>query len=100
MAVSAKLYDLIKRPVVTEKTTSLSQFNQVEFIVQKTASKVEIKKAVEEIFGVKVASINTINQKGKQKVFRGRPGVRSDFKKAIVTLKEGEQLDVLTGAKN
>jgi large subunit ribosomal protein L23 len=100
MAVTANLYDIIRRPVVTEKTTTLSASNQVEFIVQKTATKLEVRKAVEAIFGVKVTSVNTINQKGKQKVFRGKSGVRSDFKKAIVTLDKGQTLDVLTGAKN
>ncbi len=90
-------YDVILRPVITEKSTRLSEHNQVVFAVRKDASKPEIKAAVEAIFKVKVEAVNTLVLKGKSKRFRGRPGRRSDVKKAIVTLAEGHSIDVTTG---
>ncbi|HFD16969.1 MAG TPA: 50S ribosomal protein L23 [Rhodospirillales bacterium] len=90
-------YDVILRPVITEKSTRLSEHNQVVFAVRKDASKPEIKAAVEAIFKVKVEAVNTLVLKGKTKRFRGRPGRRSDVKKAIVTLAEGHSIDVTTG---
>ena len=92
-----QMYDLILGPVITEKSTQGSEHNQVTFRVRDDATKPEIKEAVEGLFGVKVKAVNTLNQKGKIKRFRGRPGQRSDVKKAIVTLEEGHSIDVTTG---
>jgi large subunit ribosomal protein L23 len=91
------IYEIIKQPVVTEKTTKISENNQFVFKVQNASSKVDIKKAVEKIFKVKVKSVNTIKIKGKTKVFKGTKGRRSDYKKAIITLKSGETLDYSGG---
>ena len=91
------MYDVIVAPVVTEKSTRVSEHNQVVFKVKKTATKPEIKAAVEGLFGVKVTAVNTLIQKGKTKRFKGRVGYRSDVKKAIVTLAEGQRIDVTTG---
>ena len=91
-------YATILSPIITEKTTKLTEVNQVAFRVPLTATKSEIKLAVEELFPkVKVTAVNTIVQKGKKKIFRGRRGERSDVKKAIVTLREGDAIDVTTG---
>ncbi len=90
-------YELITAPMVTEKSTLGSEHNQVTFKVPLTATKPEIKLAVEQLFKVKVKAVNTLRQKGKVKRFRGRIGKRSDFKKAIVSLAEGESIDVTTG---
>ncbi|MDZ4735614.1 MAG: 50S ribosomal protein L23 [Rhodospirillaceae bacterium] len=92
-----RMYDLVRSPVVTEKSTMASQFNQVVFRVPLDASKPEIKAAVEGIFSVKVLAVNTIRSKGKLKRFRGALGRRSDTKKAMVTLAEGQSIDVTTG---
>ncbi|CFX02314.1 50S ribosomal subunit protein L23 [Candidatus Filomicrobium marinum] len=92
-----KAYDIILSPVITEKATLLSEANQVVFNVAKTANKPDIKAAVETLFGVKVKAVNTFVRKGKKKVFRGRTGVLSDTKKAIVTLEDGQSIDVTTG---
>ncbi|MCB2009034.1 MAG: 50S ribosomal protein L23 [Geminicoccaceae bacterium] len=97
MSVQAQHYDVILSPVITEKSTRVSEFNQVVFRVRTDASKPEIKAAVEKIFGVTVEAVNTLVQKGKTKRFRGRLGRRSDVKKAIVTLAEGQSIDVTTG---
>lgn len=91
------MYDVILAPVVTEKSTRVSEHNQIVFKVSMDATKPEIKKAVEGLFGVKVTAVNTLVQKGKMKRFRGRVGFRSDVKKAIVTLAEGQSIDVTTG---
>ncbi len=90
-------YEIIKQPVVTEKTTKMSENNQFVFKVESTSSKENIKKAVEKLFKVKVKSINTIKIKGKTKIFKGTKGRRSDYKKAVVTLKSGETLDYSGG---
>ncbi|WP_182084598.1 MULTISPECIES: 50S ribosomal protein L23 [unclassified Aureimonas] len=90
-------YDVITSPVITEKSTLVSEFNQVIFNVAKTATKPQIKAAVESLFGVKVTAVNTLVRKGKVRRFRGRPGRQSDQKKAIVTLAEGQSIDVSTG---
>ncbi len=92
-----RMYDVILAPVVTEKSTRGSEFDQVTFKVMPEATKSEIKQAVEGLFNVKVKAVNTLNVKGKVKRFRGRPGRRSDVKKAIVTLAEGESIDITTG---
>ncbi|MDJ0610279.1 MAG: 50S ribosomal protein L23 [Kiloniellales bacterium] len=94
---SQRLYEVVRAPVVTEKSTLASEHNQVVFRVPLDASKPEIKTAVEDLFKVKVKAINTLRQKGKTKRFRGRPGKRSDVKKAYVTLEEGHSIDVTTG---
>ena len=90
-------YDIILSPVITEKATKLTETNQVIFRVTLDATKPAIAKAVEGLFKVKVKAVNTIVVKGKKKLFRGRPFERSDFKKAIVTLEEGHQIDITTG---
>jgi len=92
-----QMYDTIVRPVITEKATNGSEHNQVTFKVPLSASKPEIKEAVEALFSVKVTAVNTLVVKGKTKRFKGRPGKRSDWKKAIVTLAEGQRIDVTTG---
>lgn len=92
-----KAYDIVRRPVITEKSTVLSAENKVVFEVSIDASKPEIKKAVEELFKVKVESVNTIRTQGKTKRFRGRLGKRSDRKKAIITLQEGQTIDMAVG---
>ena len=91
------MYDIIRAPVVTEKSTMGSEHNQVTFRVARSASKPQIKAAVEGLFKVKVEKVNTINMRGKLKRFRGRLGRRADYKKAIVTLAEGQSIDVTTG---
>ncbi len=90
-------YDIIKSPAVTEKGTLVSEKNQVVFNVARDATKPEIKKAVEGLFGVKVKAVNTLVRKGKLRRFRGQPAILSDVKKAYVTLEEGQRLDVTTG---
>jgi large subunit ribosomal protein L23 len=92
-----KFYSIILSPSVTEKGTMVSASNQVVFNVANTATKPEIKAAIEGLFGVKVKSVNTLVRKGKNRVFKGRRAVLSDSKKAYVTLAEGERLDVSTG---
>ena len=92
-----RMYEVIRRPLVTEKSTLASEHNQVVFQVPLDANKLEIKKAVEGLFSVKVKAVNTVRQKGKVKRFRGTIGKRSDFKKAYVTLEEGHSIDVTTG---
>jgi large subunit ribosomal protein L23 len=93
----ARMYDLVKRPVVTEKSTMASENNQVVFEVPLDAAKPEIKVAVETLFKVKVSAVNTLRSKGKVKRFRGIMGTRPDTKKAYVTLAEGHSIDVTTG---
>ena len=90
-------YDVILSPVITEKSTRLSEANQVVFKVTRDATKPQIKKAVETLFKVKVKAVNTIKTKGKVKAWRGKRYEKSDVKKAIVTLAEGHQIDVTTG---
>lgn len=97
MSKDARHYDVVVSPVITEKATAASEFNKVIFLVRKTATKPEIKAAVEGLFDVKVDAINTVLRKGKTKVFRGRAGRQSDTKRAIVTLADGHTIDVTTG---
>ncbi len=94
---AAALYDFISAPLITEKATQASQYNQFTFRVPLAASKPQIKLAIETLFKVNVTAVNTLITKGKLKRFRGRPGRRSDVKKAIVTLAEGQSIDVTTG---
>ena len=91
------MYRIILSPIITEKATIISEHNQVTFKVALEATKPEIKVAVEGLFDVKVKAVNTIVQKGKVKRFRGHLGKRSDFKKAIVTLVDGDSIDITTG---
>ena len=93
----ASMLEIIRRPVVTEKSTLGSQHNQVTFRVPLEATKPEIKAAVEGVFKVKVKAVNTLRVEGKTKLWKGRPGKRNDFKKAVVTLVEGNTIDVTTG---
>lgn len=92
-----RAYEVVRRPVITEKATMVTEFNQVTFLVATDATKPEIKAAVEKLFKVKVTAVNTLLQKGKVKRFRGRLGQRAMTKKAIVTLAEGQTIDVTTG---
>lgn len=92
-----RMYDIMRAPVITEKSTRVSEFNQVVFRVPLTATKPEIRAAVEGLFGVKVVGINTLRQQGKTKMWRGRRGKRPDTKKAIVRLAEGQSIDITTG---
>lgn len=96
-AVANRHYDVVLAPHITEKATLLSENNAVVFKVANDASKPEIKAAVEALFGVKVEAVNTIVQKGKVKRWKGKPYTRSDVKKAIVRLAEGQSIDVTTG---
>ena len=88
-----KAYDIIKRPITTEKSTTLQQFNQYSFIVSKNSNSYEIKDAIEMIFKVKVNKVNTSILRGKGKTFKGQYGFRKDTKRAIVTLVEGNTID-------
>ena len=90
-------YDILIAPVVTEKATMASEHNKVVFKVARTATKPQIKEAVEKLFDVKVKKVNTLNRPGKMKVFKGRFGMQQDTKRAIVTLEEGQRIDVTTG---
>lgn len=90
-------HDVILSPVITEKATRLTEANQVVFRVALDATKPRIAKAVSDLFKVKVKDVNTVTVKGKRKMARGRRYTRSDFKKAIVTLEEGQQIDITTG---
>ena len=97
MSLDPRHYDVIVSPVITEKATALSEQNKVVFQVRTDATKPQIKEAVEKLFDVKVKSVNTLVTKGKVKMFRGIRGQRSDVKKAVVTLAEGQTIDVTTG---
>jgi large subunit ribosomal protein L23 len=90
-------YDVIRAPVITEKSTLVSEFNQVIFKVARDASKPEIKAAVERLFNVKVRAVNTYVRKGKKKTFKNIRALLSDSKRAVVTLEEGHSIDVTTG---
>ena len=96
-AIEARHYDVILSPVITEKATFASELNKVVFKVRKDSNKDQIKAAVERLFDVKVESVNTLIRKGKKKAFRGIRGQQSDVKQAIVTLAEGDRIDVTTG---
>ena len=95
--IDTRHYDVIVAPHITEKATLLSEHNAVVFKVTNKATKPEIKAAVEALFSVKVVGVNTLNQKGKTKRWKGKPYKRSDFKKAVVTLAAGQSIDVTSG---
>ncbi len=95
--IEPRHYDVILSPVITEKATTASEQDKVVFNVAKTATKPLIKEAVEKLFDVKVKSVNTLVRKGKTKIFKGRRGIQSDVKKAVVTLEEGQKIDITTG---
>ena len=97
MSTKAELYDVIRKPIITEKATMASENGAVVFEVAIDSNKPQIKEAVESLFGVKVKAVNTMITKGKVKRFRGQPGKRKDVKKAYVTLEEGNTIDVSTG---
>ena len=97
MSAKAELYDVVRKPIITEKATMASESGAVVFEVAVDANKPQIKEAVETLFGVKVKAVNTTITKGKNKRFRGQPGKRRDVKKAYVTLEEGNTIDVSTG---
>ena len=88
-----RAYNIIKKPITTEKSTNLQQFNQYSFVVSKDSNSLEIKSAIEKIFKVKVNKVNTSITRGKGKIFKGQYGFRKDTKKAIVTLVEGNTID-------
>jgi len=92
-----RMYEVVRAPLITEKATRLSEHNQVAFKVAVDATKPEIRAAIEGLFNVKVVAVNTLRQEGKEKRFRGRIGRRNHSKKAIVTLAEGQSIDVSTG---
>lgn len=97
MTQKPEYYDIVRKPIITEKATMASEANAVVFEVAIAANKPQIKEAVESLFGVKVKAVNTTITKGKTKRFRGQPGKRRDVKKAYVTLEEGNTIDVTTG---
>ncbi|MFV2033709.1 MAG: 50S ribosomal protein L23 [Halocynthiibacter sp.] len=97
MSTKAEHYDVIRKPIITEKATNASEANAVVFEVAISANKPQIKEAIESLFGVKVKAVNTTITKGKSKKFRGAMGKRKDVKKAYVTLAEGNTIDVSTG---
>ena len=97
--IDARHYDVILAPHITEKSTLLSEHNGVVFKVANDATKPQIKAAVEALFKVDVTGVNTLTQKGKTKRWKGRPYTRSDVKKAIVTLAEGQSIDITEGAR-
>ena len=96
-AIDPQNYDVIVSPVITEKATMASEHNKVVFKVARTATKPQIKEAVEKLFDVKVKSVNTLNRRGKLKAYRNSLGRQQNFKRAIVTLEEGHRIDVTTG---
>ena len=95
--IDLKHYDVVVKPIITEKSTLVGEYNQLVFEVARDASKPAIKAAIEALFSVKVTAVNTLVQKGKTKRWRGRPYRRGDLKKAIVTLADGQSIDVTTG---
>ena len=97
MSQDVRHYDVILSPVITEKATAASDYNQVVFKVARTSTKPQIKAAVEQLFDVKVEAVNTLTRKGKAKTFRGHKGRQADLKKAVVTLAAGHKIDVTTG---
>ena len=97
MSIDPRHYDVIKSPVITEKATTASERNQFVFKVALDATKPQIKKAIEQLFNVKVKSVNTLIRMGKTRTFKGKTGEMSDVKKAVVTLVEGSSIDFTSG---
>jgi large subunit ribosomal protein L23 len=97
--LDARLYEVVRRPVVTEKSTRLSEQNKVVFEVARSASKEDVKAAVEALFKVEVMKVNTLNRMGKVRSFRGKPGRQQDSKRAMVTLKQGQSIDFAAGVR-
>lgn len=97
--VEARLYDVLVRPIVTEKSSRAAELNKLTFAISPTATKHDVKSAVEALFKVDVLKVNTINVEGKVKRFRGNPGQRSNLRKAIVTLAAGQSIDLQAGLK-
>ena len=97
MSIDPRHYDVIRSPVITEKATTASERNQFVFKVALDATKPQIKKAVEQLFNVKVKSVNTLIRMGKTRTFKGKTGEMSDVKKAVVTLVEGSSIDFTSG---
>lgn len=95
--INHNLYDVIRFPLLTEKSTRLSENSQVSFVVSNSSTKQSVKDAVSLIYGVNVLAVNIVNQKGKQKRFKGKLGVRGDVKKAYVTLEKGKTIDIASG---
>ena len=95
--IDLKHYDVVVKPIITEKSTLVGEHNQLVFEVARTASKPEIKAAVEALFNVTVTKVNTLTQKGKTKRWKGKPYKRTDVKKAVVTLAAGQSIDVTSG---
>ena len=91
------VFNIIQKPISTEKSTNLNQFNQYSFIVSKNSNSSEIKEAIQQIFKVKVVKVNTINLKGKSKMVKNKKTFKSGYKKAIITLKKGQSIDLATG---
>lgn len=98
-APTPRMYQILVRPLVTEKTTKMAEANWLTFEVQTDATKPEIQTAVERLYGVEVERVNTLVRKGKAKGFQGRPGQRGDVKKAFVKLKDGQSIDLMAGVK-
>ena len=96
---AARLYDVIVRPLMSEKAHNGLALNKVTFVISPTATKTDVRKAVETLFKVDVVKVNTATTEGKQKKFRGRPGQRSDVRKAVVTLKAGQSIDIAAGLR-
>jgi len=92
-AINVNYYDIIRRPLITEKATEAAEINKFLFEVSSCADKLKVKKAIEAIFGVKVLQVNISNTKGKKKFFKGREGFRSGYKRAVVTLEQGQTID-------
>ncbi len=96
-AIKEVFYEVVSRPVITEKATMLTEQNKIVFRVDPSATKTQVKQAIEALFKVTVVSVNTLNVEGKKKAFRNRLGKRQDFKKAIVTLEKGQTIDLSSG---
>ena len=94
-----KHYDVLVRPLITEKSTAMGELNKVAFVIAPKATKQDVKRAVEALFNVKVAKVNTLNREGKLKRFKGQLGQRADQRKAIVTLQAGQSIDFAAGAR-
>jgi large subunit ribosomal protein L23 len=95
--INTNYYDIIRRPIITEKATSFADAGKFFFEVSSCSNKIKVKKAIEAIFGVKVVQVNISNSHGKRKIFKGREGFRSGHKRAIVTLEQGQTIDFTSG---